>query len=203
MRKASTTISCRIWSGGHLRLDAEELQQCVPAASQAFQRRGCYRRRVSCRPRRARGRRFALAAHIAGSPRRQTAGEQGYARPVNKGMLVQSKWDYALRHASERRRLRDQSRDMLARTQDAYVWVYEDTGVAVVPATVAASPIRPIPLQWPRRTVGELVADGLRCTAGDHAIGRNLDQPIVPSLNTMLERLSAETAMEFVVEPSG
>jgi hypothetical protein len=124
-------------------------------------------------------------------------------RPVSKGMLVQSKWDYALRHTSERRRLRDQSRDMLARTEDAYVWVYEDTGVAVVPATVAASSIRPIPLPWPRRTVGELVADGLRCTAGDRAIGRNLDQPIVPSLNTMLERLSAETAMEFVVETGG
>jgi hypothetical protein len=62
---------------------------------------------------------------------------------------------------------------------------------------------RLVALPWPRRTVGELVADGLSCTAGDRAIGHNLDQPIVPSLNTMLERLSAETAMEFVVEPSG
>jgi hypothetical protein len=58
-------------------------------------------------------------------------------QPVSKGMLVQSKWDYALRHGSERRVLRDQSR--------------------------------------PRRTIGELVAGGLRCTVGDRAIGRNLD----------------------------
>jgi len=123
-------------------------------------------------------------------------------QPVSKGMLVQSKWDYALRHGSERRRLRDQSRNMLARTDASYVWVYEEAGVAVVPAIDAASLARPI-LRWPRRTIGELVAGGLRCTVGDRAIGRNLDQPLVTSLNTMLDQLSAETALEFVVGHGG
>jgi hypothetical protein len=118
-------------------------------------------------------------------------------------MLVQSKWDHAIRHSSERRRLREQARQMLERTDDSYVWVYEDAGVAVIPATVLAFPTGPILTLSPRRTVGELVADGLKCTAGDRAIGRDLGQPLVSSLDTMLERLSADTAIEFVVGPDG
>jgi hypothetical protein len=122
--------------------------------------------------------------------------------PVSKGMLVQAKWDHAMRHSSERRRLRDQARQMLERTDDSYIWVYERTGVAVIPTI--AFPLSPgTPLLWPRQTVGELLADGLKCTAGDRKIGRDLGQPLVSSLDTMLERLSAKSAIEFIVEPTG
>jgi hypothetical protein len=124
-------------------------------------------------------------------------------RAVSKGLLVQSKWDHALEVSSERRRLRDQCERMLARTEEAYVWVYQERGIAVVPARTVSSSTREIPLPRPRRSVGALVADGLRCTAGDPAIGRDVDEPVVPALDAMLERLSANTAIEFVVEPGG
>ena len=124
-------------------------------------------------------------------------------RAVSKGLLVQSKWDHALEVSSERRRLRDQCERMLARTEEAYVWVYQERGIAVVPARTVSSSTREIPLPRPRRSVGALVADGLRRTAGDPAIGRDVDEPVVPALDAMLERLSANTAIEFVVEPGG
>jgi hypothetical protein len=49
------------------------------------------------------------------------------------------------------------------------------------------------------RTVGELIAGGLRCHAGDEGIGWDMGQPLVDSLNTMLERLAAEQGLSFVL----
>ena len=90
---------------------------------------------------------------------------------------------------------------MLERTEDSYVWIYENSGVAVVSAAAMALPTPPIPRS--QATIGQLVAAGLKCTAGDRRIGRDLDQPIVASLDTMLRRLSAERAIEFTLNANG
>jgi hypothetical protein len=119
---------------------------------------------------------------------------------VSKGMLVQSKWGHALAHSSERRRLRSQARTMLENSKDSYIWVYAPTGVAVLPA---ATPLAIYSPPWTPdgpATVGELIAAGLRCTAGDRRIGRDVTLPLVESLNVIQERLAAHTAVSFALE---
>jgi hypothetical protein len=119
---------------------------------------------------------------------------------VSKGILAQAKWDHALGRPAERRKLRTQARRMLERSHESYTLVYEPTGIGVVPALAAVDN----PLLWPSiavpTTVGQLVADGLRCTAGDPHIGRSLDLPPVEGLNAMLERLGTDTALSFAME---
>lgn len=48
-------------------------------------------------------------------------------------------------------------------------------------------------------TAGNLIGKAMECTAGDEEIGRDLDLPIVKSLNRKLEELAAPTALSFVV----
>lgn len=121
---------------------------------------------------------------------------------VSKGMLVQSKWDSSLRRASERRTLREQARHMREQSREAsYVWVYTPRGVAVVPAAIAERGFRGGRIFMEPRTVGELIADGVRCNAGDPGIGRSLDQPMVESLNAAMERMGVRAGLGLMVEP--
>ena len=121
--------------------------------------------------------------------------------PVSKGMLVQSKWDRALAHSSERRKLRNQAHTMLEKTDESYVWVYGPTGVAVVPARAPLVIDSPPWIADGPTTVGELIAAGLRCTAGDRRIGRDVRLPLVDGLNAIQERLAAATALSFSLRP--
>lgn len=51
----------------------------------------------------------------------------------------------------------------------------------------------------PSLTVGELIAAGVRCDKGDEAIGRETHQPLMESLNSVMTRVAAETALSFVL----
>lgn len=126
---------------------------------------------------------------------------EGEEDTVSKGILVQSKWDRALRVASERRKLREQAERMQRASRDgSYIWVYEPTGIAAYPASAATGPTLALP-PFGGQTVGELIADGLRCEAGDRDIGRDTDKPLVDSLNEALERVHAKSALSIVMRP--
>jgi hypothetical protein len=118
---------------------------------------------------------------------------------ISKGMLVQAKWDNALAAPAERTRLSEQSKRMLHRTNESYVWVYEPHGIAVIPASRTTEPAADSALTSEARTVGDLFFDGLNCTAGDPAIGLDPSAPIVESLNSMLRELSIGKGLSFVV----
>ena len=119
-------------------------------------------------------------------------------KSFSKGILVQSKWDRAFAHSKERRRLRTQARYMLDRTQESYIWIYEPTGIRVMRATAIFPPAL-LPIAVSGTTVGELIAAGLRCNAGDPRIGRDMGLPLVESLDSMLERLAAKTGLELAL----
>lgn len=114
---------------------------------------------------------------------------------VNKGMLVQSKKGDALPSATKK--LDEQQEDMLEHTDSAYVWIYEPLGIAVAPAgSVRRGKVDPQEIL----TVGELVADGLRCTQGDPGLGRDLDLPIGQSVRSVMEQLSISHALALTFQ---
>jgi hypothetical protein len=117
---------------------------------------------------------------------------QGDEEIVSKGMLVQSKWDSTARD----RGLAGQCDDMLRRSRESYVWVYGPQGVSVFPAH--AEGLADAAAGGSGGTVGNLLADGVACTAGDRRIGRNPEGDFVESLNAQLRELAVGTALSIV-----
>jgi len=112
-------------------------------------------------------------------------------RDINKGMLIQSKWDYA----SSDPKLDEQIKHMQARTDEAYVWLYGRYEVDSLPAAFFTGKISTAL----GVSVGQIIADGFACTRGDPKIGRDLNKPRAEAMNDMLNRLHAEAALEFAV----
>jgi hypothetical protein len=115
--------------------------------------------------------------------------------PVSKGILVQSKWDHSL--ARDKKALRNQSRKMLRRSPDSYVWIYGEDDVFAVQAKRATYPKLPRNFLLGSMSVGDLIATGLRCEVGDPNIGIDLSLPRVDSVNAVLQRLSAPVILNF------
>jgi len=101
--------------------------------------------------------------------------------PVSKGMLVQSKWDHTVKDP----RLPGQIEQMASKTDASYIWVYGPNGVFCA----KASTTRPVPRAVDLNPIGELIANGLRCTAGDLSIGRDLNLPTADGLITKMREL--------------
>jgi hypothetical protein len=111
--------------------------------------------------------------------------------PVSKGLLVQNKWDRTMKD----KRLPDQMGQMIDRTTEAYVWVFGPNGVTCgkvyhTPRGPSYDDLKP---------VGRLVADGLRCTAGDPRIGRDLNIPRPQGMRQKLRELQLNTALSFTL----
>jgi hypothetical protein len=114
-------------------------------------------------------------------------------KPVSKGMLVQSKWDDTVGTAGA------QARTMVERSPEgSYVWAYGPHGIDVIPAHTVAEGLPPPPLDE-QPTVGGLIAGGIQCTAGDPAIGRQVEGDRIESLNAAMERLRVPVGMGFTV----
>ena len=112
--------------------------------------------------------------------------------PFSKGMLVQSKWDRTFDPLDPK--LREQCRKMIERSpSSSYVWIFRPDHVYSVKAEDVLSYKQIIPVQ----TVGRQIADGLRCTQGDHSIGRNTALPLPESLNEVMRDLAVERVLEF------
>jgi hypothetical protein len=117
---------------------------------------------------------------------------------VSKGMLLQSKRVTPNRKTNFGK-LQLQSRTMLRKTSAAYILFYEESGVSAVDATSVITPQsqQPNPIKF---TLGELVASGLRCLTGDLNIGRSLEVNLGTSLDAILRKLGARTALEVVID---
>lgn len=111
---------------------------------------------------------------------------------INKGMMVQSKWDDTVGHSPKA--LDDQTEKMKARTRSSYVWVYGPSSIAVVPSEDVA--MGKIDLSC-AMTVGNLITEGMRCREGDPSIGRDLALPVPQSLTAVMEQLSAKHGLSI------
>ena len=111
---------------------------------------------------------------------------------INKGMVVQSKWDDAKDH----QRLAGQVREMRDRTSSAYVWAYGPSSITVVPSDDVAEGKLDFSSAM---TVGQLISEGLRCHEGDPNLGRDLTLPIPQSLNAMMEKLALKHGLSITL----
>ncbi|HVR57224.1 MAG TPA: hypothetical protein VMT72_10395 [Pseudolabrys sp.] len=113
-------------------------------------------------------------------------------RDRSKGMLAQAKWDDTVTDPH----LPEQIDKMMARAPAAsYVWVYGPDGVTSYPAGEYLHSIA----TGGGRSVGSLIANGLRCNEGDYGIGRDLTKPLITSLNEAMEVLGVDTALSFTI----
>jgi hypothetical protein len=111
--------------------------------------------------------------------------------PVSKGIIVHSKWDRTIND----QRLPGQMGQMIDRTGDSYVWAYGPKSIAC--AKVVKTIHGPELLEV--SSIGDLVADGLRCTVGDPGIGRDLSLPRGQAMRHKLRELQANTALSFTL----
>jgi hypothetical protein len=125
-------------------------------------------------------------------------------RRDSKGMLVQVKREQSLvKRRSERVRLGEQCRKMRRRTNDAYVWVFHDSGVRVARAPPhAVAPRVDGSLNHWTTTAGDLVVTALRCQRGDRKIGRTLGLPLHEAMNDITGRLGAKRWISGTIKNS-
>jgi hypothetical protein len=119
--------------------------------------------------------------------------------PKTKGMLVQVKWDHALARSDEWRRLRNQSKRMLSRSEESETWILTPNGVLVVDARKTANEHRPNNLFEGATTPGQIIADGLRCERGDVKIGRDAYEEPSQAIGEVMRRLSVPHSVSFTV----
>ncbi|WP_315718291.1 MULTISPECIES: hypothetical protein [unclassified Bradyrhizobium] len=111
---------------------------------------------------------------------------------MNKGMIVQSKWD----DSKDRRGLAAQVRDMKKRTNSSYVWAYGPSSISVVPADDVAEGKMDFSSA---KSVGQLISDGLRCHEGDPNLGRDLSLPVPQSLTLRMEKPALKHALSITL----
>jgi len=91
--------------------------------------------------------------------------------PKAKGLLVQAKRRSSMLRSDEPRRLGNQCKRMNRRSKKgSYVWIYDDHGITSAKAPQSSEPI--LQRLTDASSVGELIADGLRCNKGDEKIAR-------------------------------
>ncbi len=113
-------------------------------------------------------------------------------KDVSKGMLAQAKWDKAAKDP----KLPDQIGKMMGRSKSSsYVWVYDPNGVTCYPAGEYLNPGH----GGGGRSVGSLIANGLRCEEGDHGIGRDLTKPLITSLREAMEDLGVSHGVALTI----
>lgn len=145
---------------------------------------------------------------VAGKIKERHSGADAYVSVVrnddgrreSKGLLVQAKREKYLDDRKERQRLGKQCRNMRRRTDDGYVWVFNQDGVrsAVAPPFATA----PQPNGSLRRNAispGELLSDTVACTKGDRRIGRDLQKSLADGINQRIEQLGAKTWVSLKV----
>lgn len=112
------------------------------------------------------------------------------AIPVSKGLLIQAKWDHTARASV----LGEQITAMTDRTDSSYISIYTPDDVICVKASEAFT-VRG-GLGYP---IGDLIAESLRCNAGDAAIGRNIHLPRAQGMRDMLNELAAPRGLSFTL----
>jgi hypothetical protein len=108
---------------------------------------------------------------------------------VNKGFLAQAK---LVRDGDvgSLRTLREQCEKMLVLTPHAYVFLYSETGVTVVPALSAVS-TKASPVELYKRSAQRFFEEHLECFIGD----RSIHAPTADMLNRLREQADARRAL--------
>jgi hypothetical protein len=118
--------------------------------------------------------------------------------PKSKGLLVQAKRRSSMLRSDEPRRLGNQCKRMNRRSKKgSYVWIYDDDGITSAKAPQSSEPI--LQRLTDASSVGELIADGLRCNKGDDNIGRELSAEPTVGIKAVMRRLSVSQGLDFVV----
>jgi len=117
----------------------------------------------------------------------------------SKGLLVQAKRRTSLLRNDESRRLGNQSKRMYRRSKESYVWIYERDEVVCTKAPRSSRPT--LTRIANPMSVGELIADGLRCNLGDEDIGRAASAPLFDGISDVMQRLSVPRGLDFTVRP--
>ena len=118
---------------------------------------------------------------------------------VSKGIIVQAKRRDSLLKSGEPERLGKQCKRMNRRSKKgAYVWVYDSHGATSIKAPQASAPL--LQKVSESSSIGELIARGLRCTAGDKKIGRSELTSPIHGVDTMMRRLSVRKGLAFDVK---
>jgi hypothetical protein len=118
--------------------------------------------------------------------------------PRSKGLLVQAKRRSSMLRSDEPRRLGNQCKRMNRRSKKgSYVWIYDERGVISAKAPQSSQPI--LQRLTGSSSVGELIADGLRCNKGDDNIGRELSAEPTAGIAAVMRRLSVPQGLDFVV----
>jgi hypothetical protein len=123
-----------------------------------------------------------------------------YDIPVSKGVLVQAKRRVSLLKSDESRRLGNQSKRMYRRSHSSYVWIYEPDGITCAKAPRSSRPT--LTRIANPMSVGELIADGLRCNLGGKEIGRDPHASPVDGISAVMRRLSVRGGLDFEVKSS-
>jgi hypothetical protein len=123
---------------------------------------------------------------------------EGPGLNINKGMMVQSKWDDTFSATDES--LKTQIGKMRRRTRSSYVWTYGPSRILVHPASDVAEGM----IDSERvKTVGSLIADAFRCREGDPEIGRDLTMRVPQSLTSIMEQLSVDHGLSLELTDLG
>src|SRR6185437_7246007 len=93
---------------------------------------------------------------------------------------------------SERERLGTQCRKMRRRTDDAYVWIFNENGARSVQAPKYARAPKPRGSlnHWPS-TPGRLIRNAVACEQGDRNIGRIIAAPADAAMEEITSRIGA------------
>lgn len=113
---------------------------------------------------------------------------------INKGFLVQSKWDHTLK--KDKAGLKRQINKMASRSDESYLWVYGASGVSVL----HVDEDQPLGFDEKPQSVGNLLLEGVKCNAGDPRIGRDTNLPARQSLSLAMEQLGVPKAIAFTVD---
>jgi hypothetical protein len=85
--------------------------------------------------------------------------------------------------------------EMIARSDDSYVWFYGADEVVCAKASDLMQDRMPLH----SFSVGELIVNGLRCSLGDRGIGRNLDLKRADGMRDQLAALRTPKGLSFAV----
>lgn len=116
-----------------------------------------------------------------------------------KGFFVQSKWD-GLMTPKERERLGEQCEAMHWKSKiGSFVWLYGDTGTAVIPAGELLQDPSVNPGELTSRNLNEFFSDVMDCTSGDRQLVMPGVFKNVDALNVMLREFGVATGVAVTI----
>ena len=90
---------------------------------------------------------------------------------------------------------------MSTRSEELYVVIFDDDNAFAIPAKRSCYPKLPDDFRRDEISIGELLADGFRCSRGDENIGRDPEIPRPQPMRDIMQRLKARSGLALVSRP--